>query len=370
MAKMPEAPLTPEQQQARNRDNAALLGKIAEYAPFIPNFKSNNTEVKPVAESQAQASQTAVKPTAPTNTSNLASLDAATMVKPVEAKPITAPSVIPKVSPIKTPTSEQGVDVIQGGGKNGTNLYTYVPNDMGNTAQSQAVNASAQPQGLLTIPQQQPRLTQEQIRQIYREDPTIAMGMQNATGIDENGNRLANTAQNRAAEQNRLLTLNPTQQQDPNAYRKSLIAQLNKFGNLGDRSRREMALAQLKMMNDKEQNKENNLAKQQIADQEYALKSPYYQSEAMLNEARARAALTPKQPKPEYHYNEDGTATVIENGLQRKVQTDPRQKLIDKYNTEWAASEALADDDPNKEMIQNQLRNAVSKNNLSDWVDF
>src|SRR5574343_4674 len=143
MAKMPEAPLTPEQQQARNKENAALLGKIAEYAPFIPNFKSNNAEVKPAAESQAQTSQ-ATQPAAPTSTSNLASLDTAPAFKPVEAKTIAAPSVIPKVSHIKAPTSVQGVDVIQGGGKNGTNLYTNVPNDTGNVAQSQAVNRSAQ----------------------------------------------------------------------------------------------------------------------------------------------------------------------------------------------------------------------------------
>lgn len=349
MAKMPEAPLTPEQQQARNKENAALLGKIAEYAPFIPNFKSNNAEVKPAAESQAQTSQATqpeAKPAAPTSTSNLASLDTAPAFKPVEAKTIAAPSFVPKMNAM-IPNQIEGVkgDVYKSQDANGKVTYSDNPYGIAaKTTQNQAVNASAQPQGYLTMPQQQPRLSQEQIRQIYREDPTIAMGMQNATGIDENGNRLENNPQNRAAEQSRLLTLNPTQQQDPNAYRNSLIAQLNKFGNLGDKARRESAAIQLKMLGDKEQNKENNLAKQQIADQENALKSSYYQSEALKNEAQARAALTPSQPKQDIQKGDDGNFYSVENGQLNVIPKSPQTLLNEQLQTRLAKGEISQED--------------------------
>jgi hypothetical protein len=114
--------------------------------------------------------------------------------------------------------------------------------------------------------------------------------------------------------QNRL-----REQPDPNAQRNAqrnaLTAQLNRHGELGDKARRESAALQLKSLDDQEQNTQNNLAKQQIADAEIAQKAPYYQSVAAENYANAQAKLMPPQPQPpQTHWGEDGNARMVNNG--------------------------------------------------------
>lgn len=337
---------TPEQQQANKEFQKGFWKGFKEYAPFIPNYKSDNTDIKPVTESQVQTNQSVAqpeaKPATPTSTSNLASLDTAPTFKPVEAKAIDTPALVPKTNYL-IPNQPLPDGVNKSLNAKGNVVYSDNANSAtANAAQNQVVNATAQPT--------QPRLTQDQVRQLYRELPADSISAAGMGGT---------TPQERYANQG-YLTL--PKQQDPNAYRNSLIAQANTFGHFGDAAKRRNALAQLGLLDSREQNTENNQARQKIADSENAMKQAYYDSENLLNQARAQAALRPSQPKPDIHWNEDNTASYIdENGNMRKVQQAPDEAYRDKYNQKYDEALAMPESEEREKTLNALDNDATAK---------
>jgi hypothetical protein len=125
---------------------------------------------------------------------------------------------------------------------------------------------------------------------------------------------------------------------------------------------------QLKMLDDKEQNTQNNLAKQQIADSEMALKAPLIQSEALRNQAMAQHYLTPPQAKPEYDIKEDGNGGFVRfnklTGEQSRVPVDPKQEAKDKVSKEQERINAIPDE-TQRTIELNRLAIFANKNGLS-----
>ncbi len=175
-----------------------------------------------------------------------------------------------------------------------------------------------------------PKLTQEQIRQIYREDPTIAMGMQNATGIDANGNRLANTAQNRAAEQNRLLQLNPIQQ--PIDPRMALLSTINApvntdiAGALVQGKQRKRAIDTLNQLNEIQ----NQGDRMSMANAELGMKA---QDRADRIKAAEAENLTAQHKLRLDAIDKDRNYALAANKLDLEA-NKPITRVIDEYNTD------------------------------------
>lgn len=115
-----------------------------------------------------------------------------------------------------------------GMGKNGTTLYS---NEGVNNSAGVTPSVGSQPQK---------RLTEEQVRQLYRELPADSFS---AAGMG--GTTAAQRYETQQQPQNRLNIAQPV---DPNAQRNALIAQTKQSGNIGDKAVREAAMAQLQAL--------------------------------------------------------------------------------------------------------------------------
>jgi len=117
-----------------------------------------------------------------------------------------------------------GRGIVKGVGKNGEAMYSS--------------NGTGVMPSLGVQPQK--RLTEEQVRQLYRELPADSFS---AAGMG--GTTAAQRYETQQQSQNRLNIAQPV---DPNAQRNALIAQTKQSGNVGDKTVREAAMAQLQML--------------------------------------------------------------------------------------------------------------------------
>jgi len=118
----------------------------------------------------------------------------------------------------------RGITKSEGVGKNGSTLYS----DGGMANLATAPQVGAQPQK---------RLSEEQVRQLYRELPADSFS---AAGMG--GTTTQQRYDKQQLPENRL---NLAPQVDPNAQRNALIAQTKQSGNIGDKAIRDSANAQL-----------------------------------------------------------------------------------------------------------------------------